>query len=306
MLSIHPVQATSSPTYAHADVCAGQHSDATFGSFAYLAPYVYLECESPSTGLGLVALDVNASAPSFTPCGSSCPAPDWRAGGTTRFGPPIVAAAAVWAASDNGLSAFNATTGALIYQSAAFGVNRFVTPSEAGGQVFVPSHTVIRSFSFSGAVTFTPTHLDFSGQAPGTTSATQTVTLHNNLPGTLNVTSAALSGANASSYVKGIDGCTAMAVAPGGTCSVQVSFKPGTYGGLPASLNFTDAGPDSPQTIALNGMGALDDQGHLYTLDGYGGLHADGSARPLRISAHWSGWNIARSGVVPRRPGGVT
>ena len=134
--------------YAQAEVCLGTHADATFGSFAYAAPFVYVECETASGGSGLVALNVNTSTPSFSPCPAACPAPDWHAGGTTRFGPPIVAGGAVWAASNSGLSAFDATTGGLIYQSASFGVNRFVTPAEAGGQVFVPSHTVIRSFTF--------------------------------------------------------------------------------------------------------------------------------------------------------------
>jgi hypothetical protein len=130
--------------YAGADVCLGNHSDATFGSFAYAAPFVYLECE----GKGVVALNLDTGVPSFTPCSTTCGSPNWQAGGGNTFGPPIVAGGAVWAASNNGLTAFNAATGVLIYQSAAFGVNRFVTPSEAGGQVFVPSHLVIKSFSF--------------------------------------------------------------------------------------------------------------------------------------------------------------
>ena len=138
--------------YAGVDVCFGNHSDATFGSFAYAPPYVYLECE----GQGLVALNVSLGLPSFNPCDVNCGAPDWHAGGATTFGPPIVAAGAVWVASNGGgLYAFNATTGAQIYHSAAFAINRFVTPSEAGGQVFVPSGNVIRSFNMtlSGATT---------------------------------------------------------------------------------------------------------------------------------------------------------
>jgi hypothetical protein len=128
--------------YSQAEVCFGNHSGATFGSFAYAAPFVYLECEAR----GLVALNVNTAIPSFSPCGAGCAAPDWSTGGSTTFGPPIVAAGAVWVASDSGLFAYDAGTGAKIYQSAAFGINRFVTPAEAGGHVFVPSHNVIRSF----------------------------------------------------------------------------------------------------------------------------------------------------------------
>ena len=138
--------------YTQADVCFGNTSDATFGSFAYAAPFIYVECE----GRGLVALHADTAAPSFTPCDSVCAAPNWHAGGSTTFGPPIVAAGAVWVAANGaGLYAFNAATGAQIYHSAAFGINRFVTPAEAGGQVFVPSGTVIRSFSMVFAPTWT-------------------------------------------------------------------------------------------------------------------------------------------------------
>jgi hypothetical protein len=133
-------------TYSQAEVCFGNHSDATFGGFAYAAPFVYVECE----GRGLVALNVNTSTPSFTTCGASCPAPNWTAGGSNTFGAPIVAGGAVWVADNgNGLYGFDATTGAQIYHSAGFGVNRFVSVAEAGGQVFVPSSTVIREFDMT-------------------------------------------------------------------------------------------------------------------------------------------------------------
>ncbi len=147
-----------------ADVCFGNNVDATFGSFAYAAPYVYVECE----GQGVVGLHVDTSAPSFTPCTSGvggCPAPNWRAGNGITFGPPIVAGGAVWVATDGGgLYAFRANTGALLFQSAGFGIDRFVTPAEAGGQVFVPSLNVIREFDMifgaaqSGPVPPPPTH----------------------------------------------------------------------------------------------------------------------------------------------------
>ena len=132
-------------TYSQAEVCFGNHIAAAYGSFAYAAPFVYVECE----GRGLVALNVNTATPSFSQCDAGCAAPDWHAGATT-YGPPIVAGGAVWVASNGGgLAAYNAGTGALIFQSYAFGVNRFVTPAEAGGQVFVPSGNVIRSFNMN-------------------------------------------------------------------------------------------------------------------------------------------------------------
>jgi outer membrane protein assembly factor BamB len=279
--------------YTQADVCFGNTSDATFGSFAYVAPFVYVECE----GRGLVALSTNTSTPSFSPCDATCASPDWHVASGTTFGPPIVAAGAVWVASNGGgLSAYNATTGALIYQSAGFGINRFVTPSEAGGQVFVPSHNVIKSFSFSGSISLNPSALNFNGQAPGTTSSPQTVTLTNSQNVALAITTAAVTGANAAAYIKGTDTCTGQTIAAsGGACTVQVSFMPGAIGAFPATLSFTDNGPGSPQTVPLNGMGAIDNQSHLYTLDGYGGIHADGSAPAMTSPAYWPGFNIARS-----------
>lgn len=130
--------------YNQAEVCLGNHAGATFGSFAYRAPYVYLECNSD----GLVALSVNTAARTFSTCGASCAAPSWHAGGSERFGPPIVAGGVVWAISINGsgLWGFDAATGAKIYQSGPFGVNHFVTPSEAGGRLLVPAGNLIRSF----------------------------------------------------------------------------------------------------------------------------------------------------------------
>lgn len=296
---------TPSPQpYSEANVCLGNHSDATFGSFAYVAPFVYLECE----GRGIVALNVNTATPSFTPC-DTCGLPDWQGGVGITFGPPIVAAGAVWAASNSGLYAFDANTGTQIYHSSSFGINRFVTPAEAGGQVFVPSHTVVRSFSFGAvnSITLTPASLSFGGQAPTTTSAAQTVTLHNNQSVTLNVTAVAPTGANAANYLKGTDTCAGVPVVANGTCTVQVSFKPGTFGGFPANLSFTDNGPGSPQSVPLNGMGTLDNQTHLYTLDGWGGVHADGGAPSLNPSQYWPGWNIARSlALFPDGTGGYS
>ena len=137
--------------YVQANVCFGNTSAATFGSFAYLAPFIYLQCE----GHGLVALHVNTSTPSFSPCNAACASPDWSAGSGITFGPPIVAGGAVWVASSSGLYAYNATTGGQIFHSASFGVNRFVTPAEAGGQVFVPSHTVVYSFTIAPPAAYT-------------------------------------------------------------------------------------------------------------------------------------------------------
>jgi PQQ-like domain len=135
--------------YSSVDVCFGNNSDANFGSYSYSAPYVYLSCD----GHGLVGLKVTTTTPvSFSACGSTCSSPTWKAGGTTSFGPPIVAGNAVWAISTGGggLYGFDATTGAQIYHSGGFGATHFSTPSEAGGQIFVGADNVVMSFNMLG------------------------------------------------------------------------------------------------------------------------------------------------------------
>jgi hypothetical protein len=137
-------------TYSEVDVCFGSHHDANFGSYAYAAPYVYVSCEHNSRDNirgGLVALQVDPVAHTFSSCDATCAAPSWHTADIT-FGPPIVAGAAVWAVDTggSGLYGFNAATGAQIYHSAGFGVTHFTTPSEAGGQIFVGSGNVVRSF----------------------------------------------------------------------------------------------------------------------------------------------------------------
>ena len=106
-----------------------------------------MECN----GHGLVALKINTSTPSFSGCGATCAAPSWNSGGSTTFGPPIVAGGAVWVADigGTGLYGYDAATGAQIFHSANFGVNHFTTPSEAGGQIFVSAGTVVRSFNMT-------------------------------------------------------------------------------------------------------------------------------------------------------------
>src|SRR5439155_14649540 len=117
---------------------------ATFGSFAYSQNFIYVQCN----GHGVVGLKFNGAGPSFTQCGSSCPSPDWQAGGTLTFGPPIVAHGAVWVIDINGsgLYAYRATDGALLYHSSGFSTVHFATPAEAGGQVFVPANQNLRQF----------------------------------------------------------------------------------------------------------------------------------------------------------------
>jgi len=100
----------------------------------------------------------------------------------------------------------------------------------------------------------TPTSLKFAPQASGTSSAAQTVTLKNTGSGDLTVSSLSFSGTHAADFAVFSNGCGA-AVAPGGSCTVQVEFSPTgtTPGTLTATLDIASNAPDSPNKIALSG-----------------------------------------------------
>ena len=155
----YPAKSTNVP------VCLGHGGAANYGSYAYAAPYVYLECE----GSGITELKVNTSTPSFSACNSTCASPSWNAGSGT-YGAPIVAGGIVWAVSTDGagLTGFDPVTGGVIFQSAGFTSRRFSSPTEAGGQIFVSANNVVREFDLvkacSGAtLTATPTSPQVAG-----------------------------------------------------------------------------------------------------------------------------------------------
>ena len=139
---LYPAKNTNVP------VCLGNSGAANYGAYAYAAPYVYLECE----GHGITGLKINTSTPSFSACDATCASPSWNAGSGT-YGSPIVAGGIVWAVNTggSGLTGFDAATGGIVFQSAAFSARRFSTPTEAGGQIFVGSNTVIREFNMTPA-----------------------------------------------------------------------------------------------------------------------------------------------------------
>jgi FG-GAP-like repeat/Abnormal spindle-like microcephaly-assoc'd, ASPM-SPD-2-Hydin/FG-GAP repeat len=86
-------------------------------------------------------------------------------------------------------------------------------------------------------------------------SPAQTVVLTNNRSTSLSVGGIALTGADAAQFAAVGDGCSGATVPPGGTCSVQLRFRPANTGAYSARLEFVDDGPGSPQSAALTGTG---------------------------------------------------
>lgn len=117
--------------------------------------------------------------------------------------------------------------------------------------------TNIGSFIFSNcgggggaAVTLNPTSLNFKKVPIGQTSSPQKVTLTNTGTATLNISSIVASG----DYAISNNTCGAT-VAAGASCDVSVTFHPTKKGKRTGNLTFTDNAPNSPQNVALTGVG---------------------------------------------------
>jgi len=113
-------------------------------------------------------------------------------------------------------------------------------------------------------VSLNPTSLDFGTVQVGTPSSPQTVTVTNSGSASLTISTIAISGTNASDFAQ-TNTCTAV-IAPGGTCTISVTFTPGASGSRSGSVTITDNAPNSPQSVPLSGTGVV--QG-TYFSDGF-------------------------------------
>ena len=96
--------------------------------------------------------------------------------------------------------------------------------------------------------------LNFGNQNDGTTSVPMTITVTNTGNSTLDVSSVAISGTNASDF-KQTNNCTASGIAPQSTCSITVTFSPTISGTENATVTLADDAPDSPESTSLTGVG---------------------------------------------------
>ena len=277
---VYPVPTVPHSNYVGIDVCRGNHSDANFAGYAYAAPYVYIPCD----GHGIVGLQVDTVAKTFSACGSTCSSPSFDAADGTTLGPPIIAGGAVWAVSTSGqgIYAFNPTTGAQLYHNGTFSAPRFSTPSAAGDQVFISTGNQVRSFVMVSGVASTP-FATYGTQALSTTSAPQTLTLTNGTASSITVSALNLGGANSAEFAKGTDTCTGMTVVATGTCTVQYTFTPTDNGVRNATVTFVNTGPDNP-TSALAGTGGVSEAATRLYFPWYDHASAGVNAETIHIT----------------------
>jgi subtilase family serine protease len=105
----------------------------------------------------------------------------------------------------------------------------------------------------STTVSLSSTSLSFGPQNVGTTSASQSVTLTNTVSSVLAITSIAVTGTNASSFVFANSCGSSLAI--GANCTIHGHFTPTATGALTAAVTITDSASGSPQCISLCGTG---------------------------------------------------
>jgi hypothetical protein len=102
-------------------------------------------------------------------------------------------------------------------------------------------------------VTLSATSLSFPATNVGSASGSQSVTMSNTGTAAVSITSVAVTGANASSFVFANTCGTSLAV--GASCTIHGHFAPTAAGALKAAITITDSAAGSPQSIALSGTG---------------------------------------------------
>ncbi|HXJ91860.1 MAG TPA: choice-of-anchor D domain-containing protein [Terriglobia bacterium] len=112
------------------------------------------------------------------------------------------------------------------------------------------THTVTVSLTVPVAsVRLSTGSLSFGNQQTKTTGPAQTVTLNNIGAATLTITSVAASNNFAETNNCGTS------LKAGASCTISVTFTPGSVGSKNGTLTITDSDPSSPQTVSLSGTG---------------------------------------------------
>jgi hypothetical protein len=101
--------------------------------------------------------------------------------------------------------------------------------------------------------TTTPNALTFPTQAMGTTSASKAVTLTNQSPNALTISSIAVTGTDSGDFAE-TNNCGS-SLSASSSCTINVTFSPKGINTRTASVTITDSVPGGSQSIALSGTG---------------------------------------------------
>jgi len=146
-------------------------------------------------------------------------------------------------------------------------INVTFTPSMAGlrnGTITIadnaagsPQTVTLSGTGLAPAVGLSPGSLTFPSQTVGTTSPIQSSTLTNTGTATLSVTSIVPSGDFALATTGTSCPYAGGTVTGGANCTIDVTFTPSATGTRTGTVTVTDNAADSPESVALSGIGLL-------------------------------------------------
>jgi hypothetical protein len=103
------------------------------------------------------------------------------------------------------------------------------------------------------SVSVYPASLSFGDQPVGTPSSPQVVTLTNHSGSTLNFTNISFVGTSSGDFSQ--NSTCGSSISNDGTCTINVTFTPSVDGPRSATLTVVDSASNSPQTVAVSGIG---------------------------------------------------
>jgi hypothetical protein len=103
-----------------------------------------------------------------------------------------------------------------------------------------------------GALSFTPSSLNFPPTLPGTSSAPMSTNLYNDSAASVDITAIAISPSPTFTQT---NNCSPPTLKPGQSCTFSVVFTPPDSIPFTGTLSVTNSGKGSPQTVSLSGTG---------------------------------------------------
>lgn len=134
LLSASSLGGTGGSPLFQASVCGG-----SWGGAVYDAGIIYVTCSS-----GVQALELNSTAPSFSPLAS------WQVASAVN-GPPMVAGGLVWATdwSNGMLYGLNPQTGQPVVRQSTPSMAHFATPSASDGKLFLATGQTVEAYTIA-------------------------------------------------------------------------------------------------------------------------------------------------------------
>ena len=155
----------------------------------------------------------------------------------------------------------NNTCGSTLAPGASCTVTVTLTPSATGTRSAIlaindsaantPQNVALTGVGSTSNATLTPASLAYATQVIKTTSASQAATLSNTGTADITISSIATPGPYSQTNNCGTT------LAAGTNCTINVVFTPTKSGTQTGTLTVTDNAPNSPQTVALSGVGTV-------------------------------------------------